>query len=709
MFSVYVGDSPKLGEISIVAVNAFSSWGEPISFSAIAGTRYRISVDGLFGDQGEMSFNVKLVPGNDVYAFATPIYGEQYATYASTRDASRESDEPSHGDLTEGRSVWWTWAAPASGLVTLECDSLDLQPVLAVYTGRGLTNLVLVAQSRGDEEEGMSGYLEFNAVAGVTYSIAVDGVNESGSSFLFTLTMALLRISAPLSGQIFAHPATIQVSVAVPPSMTGVEEVQFYDNEQLIAVATNAPFGFLWEQVTPGSHPLTARCVDGGGVTNSSLPVVALIYTNNVVPSPKLATWTTTSYVIDALGNLYVWGINQRGFYGLSGSMQDFSGCMDPFECEQPEMVKIWYPQIARFPEGVTGWLSVSGSAWIELAGQSWSSTGGWALGNNHRLYRYGVTPFEPASGATSWNLLDNSLMMDELGRIYYEGLLRDPQSSIPFANLIDGMMMTSNRVAYVLNGTNYEVLPFPEGVTAWNDLSCGAHCLGIGNDGQLYSWGYNYSGQLGLGDELNRTAPTKISLPAGATNWVAADVGGNHSLAIASNGRLYAWGRNWEYQLGIGYAESQTVNLPVEVPFPLGVKRWLKVAAGFAHSLAIGDDCQLYSWGGNGDGELGTGPGPSSPYPTRVPGVGPLCGIPLIASSQTRRLADGSFQIEIQSDLNRTYQIQYSSDAANWKTAFPSIIGTGDVIQWIDNGLPKTDSPPAEHPTRFYRVVTAL
>ena len=156
LFSVYVGTglgagtNAALRSLSIVAANAFSSWGEPVSFSAAAGTLYRISVDGFYGEQGEVSFSVNLTPANDLYAYATPIYGEQYSIYASSRNATRESGEPSHGGLAQGRSLWWTWTAPASGPVTLECDSVELQPVLAVYTGQGLTNLALVAETGHD-------------------------------------------------------------------------------------------------------------------------------------------------------------------------------------------------------------------------------------------------------------------------------------------------------------------------------------------------------------------------------------------------------------------------------------------------------------------------------------------------------------------------------------------------------------------------------
>jgi hypothetical protein len=156
LFSIYVGaglatatNSPRLGSLSIVAANAFSSWGEPISFSAMTGTLYRISVDGFYGEQGDVSFSVNLTPANDLYAYATPIYGDQYSIYASSRNATREDGEPSHGGQAEGRSVWWTWTAPASGPVTLACDSAGLPPVLAVYAGRGLTNPAPAKSSSG--------------------------------------------------------------------------------------------------------------------------------------------------------------------------------------------------------------------------------------------------------------------------------------------------------------------------------------------------------------------------------------------------------------------------------------------------------------------------------------------------------------------------------------------------------------------------------
>jgi uncharacterized repeat protein (TIGR01451 family) len=68
--------------------------------------------------------------------------------------------------------------------------------------------------------------------------------------------------------------------------------------------------------------------------------------------------------------------------------------------------------------------------------------------------------------------------------------------------------------------------------------------------------------------------------------------------------------------------------------------------------------------------------------------------------------LPSGNRLIEFQSILGRSYTIQYSGDAVNFTNAQPSIIAPADRVQWIDDGPPKTISPPASAPSRFYRVL---
>lgn len=68
--------------------------------------------------------------------------------------------------------------------------------------------------------------------------------------------------------------------------------------------------------------------------------------------------------------------------------------------------------------------------------------------------------------------------------------------------------------------------------------------------------------------------------------------------------------------------------------------------------------------------------------------------------------LPNRTFLIEFPSLSNRVYYVQYSTNLTDWKTAQPAIAGSGNWYQWLDGGLPKTDSPPATTPKRFYRLI---
>src|SRR5439155_25585608 len=68
--------------------------------------------------------------------------------------------------------------------------------------------------------------------------------------------------------------------------------------------------------------------------------------------------------------------------------------------------------------------------------------------------------------------------------------------------------------------------------------------------------------------------------------------------------------------------------------------------------------------------------------------------------------LANITYLVEYMSVANRLYAIQYSSDLQNRKSAVPPITGTGNWIQWIDNGQPKTESSPTSVEHRYYRLI---
>src|ERR1043166_9501522 len=86
-------------------------------------------------------------------------------------------------------------------------------------------------------------------------------------------------------------------------------------------------------------------------------------------------------------------------------------------------------------------------------------------------------------------------------------------------------------------------------------------HSLAIKPDGTLWSWGYNNSGQLGIGSTVDQWFPAQVS---SMSNVVGAAGGWYHSLAVKSDGTVWAWGYNNFGQLGDGTTTER--HTPVQV-----------------------------------------------------------------------------------------------------------------------------------------------
>jgi len=125
-------------------------------------------------------------------------------------------------------------------------------------------------------------------------------------------------------------------------------------------------------------------------------------------------------------------------------------------------------------------------------------------------------------------------------------------------------------------------------------------------SNGTVEAWGLNANGQLGNGTFANSWVPTPvIGLPP--ISQVSA--GGNfasdgHALALDTAGNVWAWGDNAQGQLGVPTA-GRTSAVPVKVPGLTGIR---SVSAGGAHSLATDVLGRMWIWGSGAQGQLGTG-----------------------------------------------------------------------------------------------------
>jgi alpha-tubulin suppressor-like RCC1 family protein len=148
-------------------------------------------------------------------------------------------------------------------------------------------------------------------------------------------------------------------------------------------------------------------------------------------------------------------------------------------------------------------------------------------------------------------------------------------------------------------------------GGTNWSAIDAGAdHTVAIGTDGSLWAWGRNSDGQLGVGDTAERLAPVRVGSDH---DWASVAASQQFTIARKSNGTLWAWGINDVFRLGGSAAD-------ILVPTRVGnASNWTKVSAGGFHVVATRSDGSLWAWGQNGFGQLGQGPPDPVTVPTRI------------------------------------------------------------------------------------------
>ncbi|MBC7818446.1 MAG: trypsin-like serine protease, partial [Planctomycetaceae bacterium] len=170
-------------ETVVVTLNA----GTAISVDA---TKSSASIDILDNDVGNRS--------NDNFADSRVLTGTNVTVTGSNTTATAQAGEPNPAGISGGKSVWWSWTASSSGTVTLSTAGSNFDTTLGIYTGSSLSSLRLVAEN--DDENYNNGVytsrVTFNAVAGTTYRILVDGYDGDSGNISLKLTQSATSFAA---------------------------------------------------------------------------------------------------------------------------------------------------------------------------------------------------------------------------------------------------------------------------------------------------------------------------------------------------------------------------------------------------------------------------------------------------------------------------------------------------------------------------------
>jgi alpha-tubulin suppressor-like RCC1 family protein len=278
---------------------------------------------------------------------------------------------------------------------------------------------------------------------------------------------------------------------------------------------------------------------------------------------------------------LWVWGRNDFGILGIDNTTSP--------KCTP----------VTTFAGG-TNWKQVSGGGYfasaIKTDGTLW--TWGWndfgKLGVNAAASGFSngrTTPVTTFAGGTNWKQV--SCGNGHMAAIKTDGTLWNwGWNQFGQLGLNNTTSPKCTPVTTFAGGTN------------WKEVGCGwAHTAAIKTDGTLWTWGYNFQGQLGINNTTHRCTP--VTTFAGGTNWKQVDCGGGHTAAIKTDGTLWTWGSNAAGQLGINVAGS-TNNRTTPVTTFAGGTNWKQVSCGNDHTAAIKTDGTLWTWGSNAAGQLG-------------------------------------------------------------------------------------------------------
>ncbi len=356
-------------------------------------------------------------------------------------------------------------------------------------------------------------------------------------------------------------------------------------------VAAGSNFSMALTSTSGGSLYTWGGNVDGQLGQNSSAEYVAGPTTLSGTTWKDLSCGYTFAAAIKTDGSIWAWGNNSNGQLGVDPSSTTTSAV--PVQI----VTNTQFKSVATGAHHVLA-LDTSNKLW------AWGFNASGQLG----IGSVATNKYTPTQvGTSTWSAIAS-------GDFFSLGVRSDGTLWVWGQN-VSGIF--GNGSAPTL-GTMYSTTPVQVGTASdWRSVSAGSgHVLAIKTDGTLWAWGNNQNGALGLGSAITlQYSPARVG---SRSDWAMVAAGSNHSVAITTSGQLFVWGSNTLGQLGLG-GESNTS--PIYTPTQVGASHtWVHAAGHVGHTVAVNNLGEVYAWGNNANGQLGLGDVSTNPIWINTP-----------------------------------------------------------------------------------------
>jgi len=384
--------------------------------------------------------------------------------------------------------------------------------------------------------------------------------------------------------------------------------------------ASNISGGATWSAAISNGQLFTwGRNVDGElglGFQSTQVSIPTAVKSNPLLTNVS-GVWAgyITAYAVDPAGQLWAWGADENSQRG-NGDPVNAVFTSTPAPVSGPtNIVSLG----AAFDHVVVA--TPDGTVW------GWGQSSGLGVGDTFFNQDSPVTLTAPAHVVRVAAGFRYSLLLTSSGTVYGAGSNTFSTLGLPGVQFVP----TFQAIPGLSGVVDVSTSPNP-GIT---------FTLALDGTGHVFAFGSNNYGQManGTAGPINTQEPTQIS---GLDSVIQVSAGGLHALALKSDGTVWAWGYAANGQLGIGSVSNLSVPyvpVPTQVVFPPGTQI-TRVAAGLLHSMAVDSTGNIWVWGDDSLGALGTGVvGQSQFTPVKIslaascPGLPPPPTVPSVTS----------------------------------------------------------------------------